>query len=451
MQNEKGSFRDPSGSIFYENGEVFRHVNDVYHNHYQHLIKSGLYDKLVEKKLLIPHVEVNSSPLILKPERIPFISYPHEWSFSQLKEAALVTLEIQTIANEYNMHLKDASAYNIQFLCGKAILIDTLSLELKTDSIPWNAYRQFCQHFLGPLAVRAYADWRLKNLSLTHIDGPPLDLTVKLLPLSRLCRPGLFLHLLLHSKFQSKNNQKISVASAKKHSQSATNALVSSLKSTVNQIKWELPKTTWQNYQDENSYTHQAFRHKEAIVKRYLSLVNPSVVWDLGANEGHFSQIAGEFAKEVISLDGDPVCIDRLFNKKTSILPLLMDLSVPTPAFGWGGDERKSLAERGPADLLMALALIHHLRISGGVPFVRIAEYFSKICKHLIVEFIPSTDKKIIQMNPGNRIDDATYNEEAFIKDFSRHFKVEQKDTITDSQRVLFLMEAIEEPSCYKS
>jgi hypothetical protein len=450
MQIEKGSFRDPSGSIFYEQGQVFRQVSESYTAHYQHLMSSGLYAKLVEKKLLIPHVEVAHGPLVLKPERIPFISYPHEWSFSQLKEAALVTLEIQTIATEYGMQLKDASAYNMQFRQGKAILIDTLSFEVKTDSIPWIAYRQFCQHFLGPLAVRAYVDWRLKNLALTHIDGPPLDLVVRLLPLSQLLRPSLLIHLVLHSKFQNNPPQKHSVGIAKP-SKTATQALISSLKSAVSRIQWKFPQTLWQDYRDETSYSIEAFHHKELIIKEYLSSTQPEVVWDLGANEGHFSQLAKEFAKEVVSLDGDPVCIDRLFNKKTSILPLLMDLSTPTPSFGWGEGERKSLSERGPADLLMALALIHHLYISGGIPFVQIAEYFSKLCHHLIVEFIPLEDKKIIQMNLENRIHEDTYNESAFQSQFSKYFKIKQRNPITGSGRILFLMETIKETLCHSS
>ena len=174
-------------------------------------------------------------------------------------------------------------------------------------------------------------------------------------------------------------------------------------------------------------------------------------MWDLGANEGYFSQIASQFAKEVVALDSDPVCIERLFNKQTSLLPLLMDLSVPTPAYGWGENERKSLAERGPTDLLMALALVHHLRISVGVPFIRIAEYFSKICNYLIIEFIPSDDKKFIQMAPENRIDCGTYTEEYFLKDFCHYFKTIQRDPIVDSTRVLFLMKLIKEPLCSQS
>jgi hypothetical protein len=448
MKIEKSSFRDPAGSVFYKNGEVFRLVNESYLIHYQKLMASGLYAKLVEKKLLIPHTETSKNPLILKPEKVPFISYPHEWSFSQLKEAALVILEVQSIAIEFGMHLKDSNAYNIQFYEGRAILIDTLSLETKTDTIPWVAYRQFCQHFLGPLAVQAYVDWRLKNLSLAHIDGLPLDLIVRLLPILKLLKPSLLIHLLLHSKFQNITDRHPRAGMAKQ-SKNAMQALISSLKTAVSRINWKFPKTAWQDYRDNDSYSSQAFYHKELIVKEYLSLTSPEIVWDLGANEGYFSQIAKKFSKEVVALDSDPVCIDRLSNKDTSILPLLMDLTAPTPSFGWGENERKSLAERGPADLLMALALVHHLRITEGIPFLRIAEYFHRICHYLIIEFIPLNDKKSVQINSVNRVGRDSYNEEIFKNDFSNYFKIKQRNQIMDSGRVLFLMEAINEVSCH--
>lgn len=448
MQLEKGSFRDPAGAIFYENNEIFRTVNESHLPHYQHLMSSGLYAELIDKGLLIPHTEIDGLPLVLKPKKIPFISYPHEWSFSQLKKAALVTLEIQDIATKYKMHLKDASAYNIQFYQGKAVLIDTLSLALKTDDLPWVAYKQFCQHFLGPLALQAYVDWRLKNLFLSHIDGPPMDLIVNLLPLSSFFNPSLFIHLFLHSKFVMKSALRGEKSNSSKKSQLATEALISSLRAGINRINWKYPPTLWQDYQDDNSYSKQAFHHKEEIVKQYLSLIRPNVVWDLGANEGHYSQIAAQFANEVISLDGDPVCIDRLFNKGISTLPLLMDLSTPSPAFGWGEQERKSLSERGPSDLLMALALVHHLRISCGVPFLHIAQYLSQMCRYLVIEFIPANDKKIEQMNPWNRIDQEGYNEGIFVKDFLTYFEIKSRDPISDSGRVLFLMQTIKEPLC---
>ena len=189
--NEKiaGSFRDPSGFLFHLNGLIYRQINIEYKKNYIHLMKSGLYEALMDTKLLIPHEEVNIGSLasdnaykIIKPEQVLFISYPYEWCFSQLKDAALTTLKIQKKSLNFGMSLKDCSAYNIQFRKGKPILIDTLSFEEYREGKPWIAYRQFCQHFLAPLALMSYKDIRLNQLLRIYIDGIPLDLAIHLLP-----------------------------------------------------------------------------------------------------------------------------------------------------------------------------------------------------------------------------------------------------------------------------
>src|SRR6185436_4959816 len=183
------SFRDPSGFLFSRGGILYRQVNRAYQKEYARLMESGLYEKLVKAGLLIPHVEVDQPPAVevdalkvIQPDRVPFISYPYEWSFGQLKSAALATLSIQKRALKMGMSLKDASAYNIQFVHGKATLIDTLSFEVYEEGEPWVAYRQFCQHFLAPLALMALKDVRLNQLLRVYIDGVPLDLVSELLP-----------------------------------------------------------------------------------------------------------------------------------------------------------------------------------------------------------------------------------------------------------------------------
>ena len=207
----QSSFRDPSGHVFISEGTVFRQVNSAYKEHYDHLLESGLYDVLVNSRLLVRHEEVGfdsvgsaDSYKVLKPQLIPFISYPYEWSFSQLKVAALATLEVQKKALEFGMTLKDASAYNWQFLNGRPILIDTLSFEKYQDGNPWVAYRQFCQHFLAPLALMGYGHIGLGQLSRIHIDGIPLDLASSLLPMRTRIRPSLHIHIHLHARLQGK-------------------------------------------------------------------------------------------------------------------------------------------------------------------------------------------------------------------------------------------------------
>jgi hypothetical protein len=201
-----GSFRDPSGFLYYQEGVLYRAVNPIFKEHYDHLIDSGLYQQLTDRGLLISHEEIEpktnfSVPpyKVLKPERLPFISYPYEWCFSQLKEAALATTTIHKMALEYGMELKDAGSFNIQFLRGKPILIDTLSLQKCSPGTPWIAYRQFCQHFLAPLALMAYKDVRLSQLMKVFIDGLPLDLAGKLLPSWTYLKPGLLLNIHLHA------------------------------------------------------------------------------------------------------------------------------------------------------------------------------------------------------------------------------------------------------------
>lgn len=207
--NGFGSFRDPSGFVFRQDGIIYRHVNIVYKENYDYLITSGLYQDLTGRGLLIPHDEVDidyakseSAYKTLRPKLVEFISYPYEWCFSQLKDAALTTLQIQKRSLEYGMTLKDASAYNIQFMAGKPTLIDTLSFEKYHEGEPWVAYKQFCQHFLAPLALMSYRDIRLNQLFRIYIDGVPLDLASSLLPLRTRFNPPLLFHIHLHAVSQ---------------------------------------------------------------------------------------------------------------------------------------------------------------------------------------------------------------------------------------------------------
>ncbi len=175
------SFRDPSGFVFFRDGQLLRQINRSYREHYDMFMSSGLYDGLQKQQAIVRHQEVENSTdtqayKTIAPQQISFISYPYEWCFGQLKDAALLTLEIQKTAMEHGMTLKDASAYNIQFDQGKPILIDTLSFEKYQEGSPWQAYRQFCQHFLAPLALMHYSNMHAGRLSAIWLDGIPLEI-----------------------------------------------------------------------------------------------------------------------------------------------------------------------------------------------------------------------------------------------------------------------------------
>lgn len=444
------SFRDPSGSLFYQKGVLYRQINPVYKEHYDYLIKSGLYEHLVNGGLLISHQEIKKKSLadgykIIKPDLIPFISYPYEWCFSQLKDAALTTLAIQKKALEFGMSLKDSSAYNIQFYNGKPTLIDTLSFEKYQEGKPWIAYKQFCQHFLAPLALASFTDIRLNQLSRSFIDGPPLDLVSKLLPWRTYFKFSLLTHIHLHAKSQKHFADKPVNKNARKIKQPALLTLINNLESAVKKLRWRHQDTEWAGYYTFTNYSAIALNHKKKIISDFLGLIQPKLVWDLGANIGVFSRLASNKGIKTISFDIDNAAVEKNYlkcikNNETNILPLFIDLTNPSPDLGWANQERMSLQKRGPADTVMALALIHHLAISNNLPFNNIANFFSKVCYSLIIEFVPKTDSHAQKLLLTRDDIFPNYNQQSFEDEFNKYFNIQNKIKIKNSDRTLYLM-----------
>jgi hypothetical protein len=451
------SFRDPSGFLFSHEGVLYRQVNQIYAEHYDRLIGSGLYTKLSIAGLLIPHEEVSVAPedqalayKIIKPQSIPFISYPYEWSFSQLKDAALATLTIQKFALESGMMLKDASAYNIQFHNGKPILIDTLSFEIYHEGEPWVAYRQFCQHFLAPLALVAHTDVRLSQLLRVYIDGIPLDLAARLLPRRTRYGLGLATHIHLHAAAQKRYADKAVTKeqTSRKMSKMQFMGLMDSLESTTLKLNWKPSGTEWGDYYTASSshYSTSAFEHKKQLVSTFLERLQPTSTWDLGANTGEFSRLAANQGSYTVAFDIDPAAVEQNYlqvkqNKDTLMLPLVMDFTNPSPSLGWHNQERHSLLERGPADALLALALIHHLAISNNVPLLRLAEYLSELGHWLIIEWVPKEDSQVQKLLVSRQDIFSEYHQAGFEAAFESYFKIHEKVPIQDSPRVLYLME----------
>lgn len=445
------SFRDPSGFLYYQDGALYRQVNRAYQPNYDHLMASGLYEKLAERGLLIPHREVSqTAPLpqiayrVIQPDRIPFISYPYEWSFSQLKDAALTTLEIQRIALEYGMSLKDSSAYNIQFVHGRPMLIDTLSFEVYPEGQPWIAYRQFCQHFLAPLSLMAYCDVRLSQLLRIYIDGVPLDLSSKLLPAKTRFKLPLLFHVHLHAASQRRYANK-ALPRRGQMSKIALLGLIDNLKAGVDALRWTPHGSEWGDYYDKHNYSAAGLEHKAQFVASAIDQINPMNVWDLGANTGRFSRIASQRSIFTLAFDNDPAAVEMNYQqcrteKEKHLLPLLADLTNPSPSIGWQNQERMSLLERGPADAILALALVHHLAISNNVPLPRIAEFLHQAGKWLIIEFIPKSDSQVQKLLAARQDIFPDYDLDGFQRAFSSRFAILRSEQIQDSQRVLFLM-----------
>ena len=277
IEIQKSSFRDPSGFLFYEDGKLLRQINICYQKDYELLMESGLYDKLCQEKLLIPHTVIqnhtgidNNCYAVIQPEEIRFISYPYEWSFSQLKDAALATLEIQRISLQFGMTLKDASAYNIQFHKGKAIFIDTLSFEIYQEGKPWDAYKQFCQHFFAPMALMSYTDIRLNQLLKIYMDGIPLDLAGRLLPFKTKMSFSMLMHLHLHAKSQKKYEHQGSAGKTIQIKSSNLIALIVNLRHSVRKLRLKNQSTEWGDYYTFTNYSDRSFAHKKEIIGKGL-------------------------------------------------------------------------------------------------------------------------------------------------------------------------------------
>jgi len=451
------SFRDPSGFLFTRRDNLYRQVNRIYQPHYAKLLSSGLYDRLVKAGLLISHQEVDVEPAdpalayrVISPQRVDFISYPYEWSFSQLKDAALAIMRVQKMALEAGMVLKDASAYNIQFHHGRPILIDTLSFEIHTEGEPWVAYRQFCQHFLAPLALMALVDVRLGQLLRIYIDGIPLDLAADLLPRRTRLNMGLATHIHLHAAAQKRYADRAEKPqTVRKMSRMAYLGLMDSLEGAVRKLTWKPAGTEWGDYYTASAshYTTTAFDAKRNVVQEFLERIKPRQVWDLGANTGEFSRLAAAQGIPTVAFDIDPAAVELNYQavvtqKETHMLPLLMDFTNPSPGLGWHNHERDSLFERAPADALLALALIHHLAIANNVPLPQLAEFFRSLGRWLIIEFVPKEDSQV-QILLASRQDIFTdYHAAGFEAAFGESFTIHEKRSLPDTGRILYLMEA---------
>lgn len=449
-----GSFRDPSGFVFRRDGSLYRQVNRSFEPDFDAFNTSGLYADLSGRELLIPHRQASlelavtdDAIAVLEPEVVPFISYPYEWCFGQLRDAALLTLAVQDRALEHGMVLRDASAYNIQFRGAKPVFIDTLSFGRYEEGRPWAAYRQFCEHFLAPLALMSRTDVRCAHMLRHHLDGVPLDLASRLLPRRTWLNGGLVIHLHMHARAQRRyaGDGGSEILSKRKLSRDALRRMVQHLAATVRSLEWKPAGTEWADYERNHNYNETAAASKSDLLREFLGGLDAKMIWDLGANTGMFSRVAAEFAPTVVALDIDPAAVELNYRRPRpdaggTILPLLGDLTNPSPSQGWGHDERLSLAARGPADVALALALVHHLAISNNVPLERVAEYFASLCRYLIIEFVPKSDSKVEQLLRTREDIFPDYTADGFERAFSNRFRIQKRHAVAESERTLYLM-----------
>jgi len=464
---DPGSWRDPAGFVYRRDGVIHRQIAPVFAADWEAYTASGLHRRLVDAGMVLPYtdapIDAALDPAtawrVIRPEQLPVISWPWEWSVGQLRDAALLTLDLAVAGLDAGFDLRDASPFNIQLRGTRPVHIDSLSFARRTAETPWAGYRQFCRGFLAPLALMTERDVRLGLLLRSSLDGIPLDLASRLLPRRTRLRLGLATHLHLHARAEGRHAAASSArAGAVRLPDARLRALLQNLRGTVAGLRWEPAGTEWADYADHTSYGPEATAAKERIVGEMAAAVAPAIAWDLGANTGRYSAIVADRGARVVAWDIDPAAVERHHRALTAsgdgrITPLLVDLADPSPGLGWALRERASFLDRANADLALALALVHHLAIGRNVPLPMIAELLAAIAPNLVVEWIPRDDPMVERLLAGRH--DLTgpdgirgdvagwplFSEAGFCADFAAAgLDVVERAPIAGSGRVLYRM-----------
>lgn len=456
---ETFSYKDPSAFVIKKADGIHRYITEDYKDEYDQLMDSGLYENLIVKGLMISHKEELSSRVIdeniyktLFPEQINFISYPFEWSFSQWKDMIITYISVNELALQHGMILKDATPYNFTFYNGKCILIDTSSFDNYAEGKPWFAYRQFCEEMLAPFALMYYKTPVWAKLYGTMLSGLPLSFVSKHLPAKSYLNATCLLHIHMHSKFQKGKNDTTSTINNTTNNINKEKLayLLKNIKKNV--INWNhttSAESIWNNYYEKGIEEKAYLIDKQRVVEGWLRNIQPNTTIDLGANTGLFSFIASSHSKKVISVEFDRECVDLIYRetqkrKVANMVSIVADLVEPSPGLGWANKEKSSLLNRLHGDMVMALALIHHICITKNVPLEFIADLFSNVTsKYVIVEFIPKTDSKVQLLLSRRKDIFKNYSEENFVKAFQKHFFLLEEHQCEKSERKLFLWEKL--------
>ena len=401
------SFRDPAGFVFKNEALYYRYVSKRYQQHYEYANSHNVFKEAIEKKLLLSFEETDAVIInsidhykTLLPQQIDFITYPWEWSFEQLRDAAIVTLEICRIALKKGMILKDATPLNLQFVDGKFQWIDHLSFEIYQQGNAWVAYRQFCEMFLNPLIVASFTGMEAHRIMLAYPKGISAKQTAALLPFKSKWRLHIQLHVFLQAKMQDKQHK--TIPRSQNFTAPKILRIIDSLQACIQSLQYKTASSVWGNYYDETIISQAYLNEKKEIIRNILQTIPYQSVLDAGCNDGEMAKLCNAQAS-IVAADADSTCIDHLHtqikqNHIKNICPVVLDLTHPSGAMGWDNSEQNAFFLRKEYDLIFAFALIHHLAIGSNIPLDKIAEVFSKTGKQLLIEFVPKEDPKVASM-----------------------------------------------------
>lgn len=444
---DPGSFRDPASHVVLNDQTVSRLLDDRGLSDWRALARTDLYEKAVADGRLIAATEIepsNDAAGGLEHPRLPLITYPFEWTFGMLRDAALLQLELMEGALAEGLILKDATPYNIQFLAGRPQFIDIGSFESYRQGEPWVGYRQFCRQFLYPLMLRAWCGVPFQPWLRGDPEGPTSAQMWRLLPARRKASPAALLHVGLQARAEAKMQGQAVRGSLSEAGFSGEMILtnVRKLRTLTESLEWDGNEGTWAQYQ-ACEHVLRDRDDKTGFLAAALEAVSPDTVLDLGANDGHFSRLAVEKGATAVSVDGDEAVLDRLYRgleRGTPLTPVLADLSNPSPAQGWAGIERPALFDRVRPDLVVAYGLIHHLVYTASVPPRRVVEWLGGFGVPVVVEFVAPEDPMVGRLTANKRPEELhpERDRESFERLAYEHFEIADRFDLAGGTRRLY-------------
>lgn len=445
-----GSLRDPAGFVFEEAGRVRRAVTEYGLPHFRAVRETGLIDRLIASGRLLAEREVGVTlhgrpdvRLVLEHPTLPFLSYPYEWPFRALQAAALLHLDIQIDALDAGVMLTDASAYNVQFIGARPLFIDHLAFRPHRPGELWAAHRQFCEQFLHPLLLQSLVGIEFQPWYRGRIDGIPGGDLVRLLRLRQKLQWNVLANVVAPARLQrfagrSGAERRIARAAMPKE---GLRGLFSSLRRWIARLSPRgIGVTTWAAYDD--SVPESESREIMGFVEEFVRRVSPSLLWDLGCNTGRYTEVALRAgARYAVGIDSDPGALDRAFTRARGrgldLLPLLIDLVNPSPAQGWRGQERAGLFDRGRADALLAIAVLHHIAIARNIPLDEVVELLTAAAGQGIIGFVPPTDERARALFHGREDIFRGYTFDVFLSHLQRRARIVKQQRLAGTERTL--------------
>jgi hypothetical protein len=462
MQPNLASFRDRDASVVEQDGRVFRGLSRLGAEHWVAFAKTGAFARLSERAL-IPRTVVAQADtqeigaewaLVLEHEKIPLISYPYEWTFGMLKDAALAQLDILQELLQDGLILKDGSSYNTQWNGVRPVFIDVGSIMPITGTFLWEGYRQFCHQHLNPLLLQSCLGIEFRPMLRGRIAGISANETARILKRRHLLRPSILANVFLQAHLEGR----ASAPSAPKIHQTplaakVVSANVRKLRRLISGLTWTPDKTVWTEYGARTHYEGQSLNAKMEFVQTCLSSRLWGTVWDIGSNDGLFSRMAARYSERVIAIEADGATADRLYNNLKlkgpgNITPLVIDVADASPAQGWQGGECHRLERRIPPDLILSLAVIHHLVIGANLPLQQVMQWLARHNCALIIEYVDRDDLMVQKLLSTRRDVFHDYNSAAFHRALNQYFAVHRSTELPGGTRTLHFAISRSTPSC---